>query len=43
MFSCLKKFKALIEKENGYYIKSLRIDRMWVFFNDFNEFVKIMV
>ena len=28
VFSCLKKFKALIEKENGYYIKSLRIDRM---------------
>jgi 5'-3' exoribonuclease 2 len=28
VFSCLKKFKALIEKENDYYIKSLRIDRM---------------
>ena len=39
MFSCFKKFKALVEKESGYSIKSFRMDMGGEFCsNDFNEF-----
>jgi hypothetical protein len=27
VFSCFKKFKILVEKENSYFIKSLRMDK----------------
>jgi transposase InsO family protein len=39
VFSCFKKFKALVQKESDYSIKSLRMDMDNEFCsNDFNEF-----
>jgi hypothetical protein len=32
VFSCFKKFKILVEKENSYFIKSLRMDKGWILF-----------
>jgi len=44
VFSCFKKFKALVEKESDYSIKSLRMDRRWFFFlMILISFVKIMI
>jgi hypothetical protein len=30
VFNCSKKFKALVEKENGYFLKLLRTKRGWI-------------
>ena len=38
VFNCFKKFKALVEKESDYSIKSLRTDGGEVLSNEFNEF-----
>ena len=41
MFSCINKFKTLVEKEIGYSIKSFRTNNEGKFCsNDFNEFCK---
>jgi hypothetical protein len=44
VFSYFKKFKALVEKQSHYFIKSLRTDKGWIFIlMILMSFVKIMV